>query len=31
MARGLFAPPDPDDPRNRARRDPDYFWNRRVN
>ncbi|HKM87187.1 MAG TPA: transglycosylase domain-containing protein [Xanthobacteraceae bacterium] len=32
LARGLFAPwSDPDDPRNRARRDPDYFIGGRVN
>ncbi len=32
VARGLFAPrTDPDDPRNRARRDPDYFWGGRFN
>ena len=32
MARGLFTPwSDPDDPRNRARRDPDYFWGGRFN
>ncbi len=33
LARGLFTPffdPD-DDPRNRARRDPDYFWGGRLN
>ena len=31
VARGLFAPAEPDDPRYRARRDPDYFWGGRVN
>ncbi len=32
LARGLFAPwSDPDDPRNRVRRDPDYFFGGRVN
>ena len=31
MARGLFTPADPGDPRNRARRDPDYFWSGRFN
>jgi membrane carboxypeptidase/penicillin-binding protein len=32
MARGLFTPNvDPDDPRNRARRDPDFFWGGRLN
>ncbi len=32
MARGLFTPNvDPDDPRNRARRDPDFFWGGRFN
>ena len=32
MARGLFTPNvDPDDPRNRARRDQDYFWGGRLN
>ncbi len=31
MARGLFTPADPDDPRNGARRDPDYFWGGAVN
>jgi penicillin-binding protein 1A len=31
LARGLFTPAEPDDPRNRARRDPDYFWGRRFN
>ncbi len=32
MARGLFTPyADPDDPRNRPRRDPDYFWGGRFN
>jgi len=32
MARGLFAPFfDPDDPRYRARRDPDYIWGGRFN
>jgi len=31
MARGLFAPTDPEDPRTRARRDPDYFWGGRFN
>jgi penicillin-binding protein 1A len=32
MARGLFAPnTDPDDPRNRPRRDQDNFWGGRLN
>ena len=31
MARGLFAPAEPDDSRNHVRRDPDYFWGRRFN
>jgi membrane carboxypeptidase/penicillin-binding protein len=32
LARGLFAPwSDPDDPRNRVRRDSDYFFGGRVN
>jgi membrane carboxypeptidase/penicillin-binding protein len=32
IARGLFGPyVDPDDPRNRPRRDPDYFWGGRFN
>jgi membrane carboxypeptidase/penicillin-binding protein len=32
MARGLFTPNvDPDDPRNRPRRDRDYFWGGRLN
>jgi len=31
MARGLFTPPEADDPRARVRRDPDYFWGGRVN
>jgi hypothetical protein len=32
LARGLFTPwSDPDDPRNRVRRDPDYFLGGRVN
>jgi membrane carboxypeptidase/penicillin-binding protein len=32
LARGLFAPwSDPDDARNRARRDPGYFWGGRIN
>jgi penicillin-binding protein 1A len=32
VARGFFAPPpNSDDPRNRVRRDPDYFWGGRAN
>jgi membrane peptidoglycan carboxypeptidase len=33
VARGLFTPPnaDPNDPRNRARRDQDFFWGGRLN